>query len=227
MLNTTKGILVEYALAIPPLVLVFEFNPQSLSRTRTITLKTGNAPGTQGGYDFLLPTETPRVAQGVTVAPESFSMEILLDVTDRMNDGEVIATQFGIEPELDTLRSMVEPKSQGPGRSADPVQPGFGRRAGLPAQRVGLGATAGVGNAHPAGFSDQRAGNGRGPSAVADPLPRQGDPEHADHRRQQPLLSGGKGAPGAGRRPQYRAHRDRSDFLMFQKGFTLRQDPSV
>lgn len=115
MLNTTKGILVEYALAIPPLVLVFEFNPQSLSRTRTITLKTGNAPGTQGGYDFLLPTETPRVAQGVTVAPESFSMEILLDVTDRMNDGEVIATQFGIEPELDTLRSMVEPKSQGPG----------------------------------------------------------------------------------------------------------------
>ncbi len=114
MLNTTKGILVEYALAIPPLVLVFEFNPQSLSRTRTITLKTGNAPGTRGGYDFLLPTETPRVAQGVTVAPETFSMEILIDVTDRMNDGEVIATQFGAEPELDTLRSMVEPKSQGP-----------------------------------------------------------------------------------------------------------------
>lgn len=115
MLNTTKGMLVEYALAIPPLVLVFEFNPQSLSRSRTITLKTGSAPGTQGGYDFLLPTETPRVAQGVTVAPETFSMEILLDATDRMNDGEVIATQFGIEPELDTLRSMVEPKSQGPG----------------------------------------------------------------------------------------------------------------
>jgi hypothetical protein len=115
MLNTTKGMLVEYALAIPPLVLVFEFNPQSLTRTRTITLKTGSAPGTRGGYDFLLPTETPRVAQGVTVEPESFSMEILVDVTDRMNDGEVIATQFGIEPELDTLRSMVEPKSQGPG----------------------------------------------------------------------------------------------------------------
>ena len=42
-------------------------------------------------------------------------MQIMLDGTDRMNDGEVIATQFGIEPELDTLRSMVEPKSQGPG----------------------------------------------------------------------------------------------------------------
>jgi hypothetical protein len=114
MLNATKGILVEYALAIPPLVLVFDFNPQSLTRTRTITLKTGNAPGTRGGYDFLLPTETPRVAQGVTVDPESFSLEILLDATDGMNDGDVIATTFGIGPQLDTLRSMVEPKSQGP-----------------------------------------------------------------------------------------------------------------
>lgn len=114
MLNTTKGILVEYALAIPPLVLVFDFNPQSLSRTRTITLKTGNAPGTQGGYDFVLPTETPRVAQGVTVAPETISLEIMLDATDGMNEGDVIATTFGIGPQLDTLRTMVEPKSQGP-----------------------------------------------------------------------------------------------------------------
>jgi hypothetical protein len=115
MPNTTKGILIEYAISIPPLVLVFEFNPQSLTRTRTITLKTGNAPGMRGGYDFTLPTETSRVAQGVTVQAESFSMEILLDATDRMNNGEAIADQFGIQPELDTLRSMVEPKSQGPG----------------------------------------------------------------------------------------------------------------
>lgn len=114
MLNTTKGMLVEYALSLPPLILVFEFNPQSLTRTHTIVLRTGNAPGTRGGYDFTLPTDTARVAQGVTVQPESFSMEILLDATDRMNDGEAIATQFGVQPELDTLRTMVEPKSQGP-----------------------------------------------------------------------------------------------------------------
>jgi hypothetical protein len=115
MLNTTKGMLIEYAISIPPLVLVFEFNPQSLTRTRTITLKTGSAPGMRGGYDFTLSTETSRVAQGLTIQAESFSMEILLDATDRMNDGETIAEQFGIQPELDTLRSMVEPKSQGPG----------------------------------------------------------------------------------------------------------------
>ncbi|TKJ38532.1 hypothetical protein CEE37_12250 [candidate division LCP-89 bacterium B3_LCP] len=114
MLKTTKAMLVEYALSIPPLILLFEFNPKFLSRTRTITLKTGNAPGTQGGYDFTLPTETPRVAQGVTVQPETFSIDILIDGTDRMNEGNAIVKTFGIEPELDTLRCMVEPKSQGP-----------------------------------------------------------------------------------------------------------------
>ncbi|MFZ5447963.1 MAG: hypothetical protein ACOZFS_04925 [Thermodesulfobacteriota bacterium] len=126
MLNTTKGMLVEYALSLPPLILVFEFNPQSLTRSRTITLRTGNAPGTRGGYDFALPTETARVAQGVTVQPESFSIEILLDATDRMNEGEPVATQFGIQPELDTLRTMVEPKSQGPGGLQTLASLGFG-----------------------------------------------------------------------------------------------------
>lgn len=115
MIKLTKGALIEYALSIPPLALVFEFNPQSLSRTRTITITMPSAPGTQGGYDFVLPTETPRVAQGVSVEPETFSIEILLDATDRMDQRDAIATMLGIEPELDTLRTMVEPKSQGPG----------------------------------------------------------------------------------------------------------------
>ncbi|MCB1742770.1 MAG: hypothetical protein KDK91_20510 [Gammaproteobacteria bacterium] len=113
MLKVSKGALVEYALSVPPLVLVFEFNPRQISRTRTIRVNTGDTAATRGGYDFALPTETPRVAQGVSVEPESFSIEILLDATDRMNDGAALATTLGIEPELDTLRSMVEPKAQG------------------------------------------------------------------------------------------------------------------
>lgn len=113
MINVTKGMLVEYALSIPPMVLVFEFNPKTISRTRTIQINAGNTPATRGGYDFTLPTETARVAQGVSVEPETFSIQILLDATDRMNEGDAIATSFGIEPEMDTLRSMVEPKPQG------------------------------------------------------------------------------------------------------------------
>lgn len=115
MLAPIKGFLVEYALSLPPLVLAFDFNPQTLTRSRSVTLTLGSTPATRGGYDFALPTETARVAQGVAVEPESFDIEILLDATDRMNDDEVIAREFGIQPELDTLRSMVEPKTQGPG----------------------------------------------------------------------------------------------------------------
>jgi len=119
VINLTKGLLLEYGLSLPPLILQFEFNPQTISRTRTINIVTGDAPGTRGGYDFSLPNETPRVAQGVSIEPEKFNLLILIDATDRMADtnlpGHAIANEFGIEPELDTLRSMVEPKSQGPG----------------------------------------------------------------------------------------------------------------
>lgn len=115
MLKPTKGFLLEYALSIPPLVLVFDFNPEQVTRNRSITIATGSTPATRGGYDFMLPTETARVAQGVSVEPESFDVDILLDATDRMSESDPIATTVGIEPELDTLRTMVEPKAQGPG----------------------------------------------------------------------------------------------------------------
>jgi hypothetical protein len=114
-LNVTKAALVEYSLSLPPLALVFDFNPESLTRSRTITPGGGKTEATRGGYDFKSPTETSRAALGVSVQPESFSLEILLDATDRMNDGDPLAATFGIQPELDTLRTMAEPKPQGPG----------------------------------------------------------------------------------------------------------------
>lgn len=117
--NVSRGALVEYGLSLPPLVLEFEFNPETISRTRSVTITTGNAPGTRGGYDFNYPWETNRVAQGVSVEPEQFSIDILVDATDRMADvnhrAHAVAVEFGIEPDLDTLRAMVEPKTQGPG----------------------------------------------------------------------------------------------------------------
>ncbi|MCB1800551.1 MAG: hypothetical protein KDI82_02575 [Gammaproteobacteria bacterium] len=114
MAVATKGVLFEYGLSIPPLALVFDFNPQSISRSRSVTIKTGEAPGNRTGYDFLTPLETSRVAQGVELAAEGFSIDIMLDATDQMNKGDPIAAQFGVQPQIDTLRSMVEPKAQGP-----------------------------------------------------------------------------------------------------------------
>ena len=108
MARVSRGALVEYAVSLPPLVLMFEFNPEQISRSRTITVRTGNAPGTRGGYDFVLPTETPRVAQGVTVQPETLTIDVLFDATDRMSKGDPIASVQGVQPELDTLRAMFD-----------------------------------------------------------------------------------------------------------------------
>lgn len=124
--NLLKGMLVEYGLSLPPLVLQFRFNPKSLSRTLSIELNLGTAPGTNRGYDFTTPFETPRVAQGVTKKAEEFSISILVDSSDEMAEGNPVAGAFGIEPQLDTLRSMVEPKTQGPGGLNTLASLGFG-----------------------------------------------------------------------------------------------------
>ncbi|MHC2284117.1 hypothetical protein ACVME8_010787 [Bradyrhizobium diazoefficiens] len=110
-----KGMLIEYGLSLPPLVFLFEFNPQQVSRSRTLTIKTGQAPGSRGGYDFMTPLETGRVAQGVEMQSESFSIDILVDASSKLDEGDATAKLFGVQPQLDTLRSMIEPKTQGPG----------------------------------------------------------------------------------------------------------------
>ena len=47
MVRVSRGALVEYAVSLPPLVLMFEFNPEQISRSRTITVRTATrlAPG--------------------------------------------------------------------------------------------------------------------------------------------------------------------------------------
>jgi hypothetical protein len=112
--NLLKGLLIEYGLSLPPLVLQFRFNPTTLSRTRSIEINLGSAPGVNRGYDFTTPFETPRVAQGVQMQAEEFSISTLFDATDAMAEGDPIAGALGIEPQLDTLRTMLEPKTQGP-----------------------------------------------------------------------------------------------------------------
>ena len=112
-----KGALFEYGVTVPPLALVFDFNPQQISRSRTVTIRTGNAPGARLGYDFLTPLDTPQVSQGVELQGEQLSVTILLDATDKLNkiEDHPEVGQFGVQPQIDTLRSMVEPKVQGPG----------------------------------------------------------------------------------------------------------------
>ncbi len=124
--NLVRGFLIEYGISLPPLVFQFQFNPSTIARTRTMELSQGSAPGTNRGYDFTSPAETPRVAQGAQLQSETFVLGLLLDAFDKAAEGNPIAATFGIEPQLDTLRSMVEPKVQGPGGLNTLAALGFG-----------------------------------------------------------------------------------------------------
>jgi hypothetical protein len=134
MVNSLKGFLLEYALSLPPLVLSFEFNPQQITRNRSLTITLGSTPATRGGFDFFLPTETPRVSQGVALEPESFDVEILLDATDRMNDGDADRPLARHRARTRHPAQHGRTQDAGSGRRADAGQPRHGRQPRFPAQ---------------------------------------------------------------------------------------------
>jgi hypothetical protein len=113
-LKVARGLLREYTNTDTPLELYFEFNPSTITRTRSVEIKFGEGQMNTGGHDFHNPSEVPRVTQGATVKAESFTVKILLDATDRMNAGDKDAQTKGVQPELDILYYMIEPKLQTP-----------------------------------------------------------------------------------------------------------------
>jgi len=129
MIKTRKGMLLEYALSLPPLALQFDLNPESITRTRTASFDDAAASIT----DFLKPSEANRIGQAVSVTAESISFDILLDATDKLSDANhrmhKVALTSGIEPEIATLRSMLEPKVSGAGGFQLMASIGKGMRA--------------------------------------------------------------------------------------------------
>ncbi len=132
-----KGAFVEYGLSLPPLFVVFQFNPEQLTRNRRVSF---SAPGEDGataaaadpdesastrtaiaraprrslrdlhkGADDLMKIQEDQV---VSFEEESISFDIRLDATDDLNDGNAIVGEFGILPQLSTLELMLHPKSE-------------------------------------------------------------------------------------------------------------------
>lgn len=123
-----RGAFVEYSLSIPPLIVVFQFNPVQLTRNRSLSFSVPrNLQEEAWGESRMIslrdfhhrefPNEDKLLAirnqQQVTVQEESISFEIRLDATDKLNEGDTITEQFGITPQLATLELMVHPKSEG------------------------------------------------------------------------------------------------------------------
>jgi hypothetical protein len=129
-LNIARGYLREYTTADEKLELHFEFNPSTITRTRAVEIKFGDGQSTTGGLDFKDASKVPEVTQGATVKAESFTVKILLDATDRMNANDKDARSKGVQPELDILYYMVEPKLQAPDGATTLAALGEGGSAG-------------------------------------------------------------------------------------------------
>ncbi len=125
-----RGAFVEFGLSLPPLFVVFQFNPVLITRTRTATVGGSTAPSAQAceaarqqvAQNISLVQQVKRrpgslftdlrAGQSITVKQESISFDVRLDATDKLNEGDGITEQFGIAPQLSTLELMMVPKSQ-------------------------------------------------------------------------------------------------------------------
>jgi hypothetical protein len=114
-----RGAFVEYGLAVPPTMVVFQFNPVELARSRMLMVSVphGLVPG--DGEDRLRryhQSESDlgkvRDAQTVTVAEETISLSVRLDATDALDEGDGMAQAFGVLPQLATLELMVAPRAE-------------------------------------------------------------------------------------------------------------------
>jgi hypothetical protein len=111
-----RGAFVEFGLSVPPLIVVFQFNPLQLTRNRRLTFA-GNTTSPDsairdfhGRYSDLLDLRNDQV---VKVGEQTVGFELRLDATDKLDSGDTIAEQFGIAPQISTLELMVAPKEEG------------------------------------------------------------------------------------------------------------------
>jgi len=122
-----RGAFVEFGLSLPPLAVVFQFNPLQLTRNRSLTFTAPNTqnpvPGQAG--QAAAPQRTLRQFHGqfsnlldlqkeqlVTVQEQTIGFDIRLDASDKLDAGDPVTEQFGIAPQIATLELMVYPKDE-------------------------------------------------------------------------------------------------------------------
>jgi hypothetical protein len=109
----SKGALVDIdPQIVPPLIVQFQFNPETIQRRRSITLRD---PTPRQGHESMSPDdEALGEAQATLSDPEIISLDIRLDATDRLEQGDPATIQFGVLPELSALELMATPRPPSP-----------------------------------------------------------------------------------------------------------------
>src|ERR1051326_6107705 len=119
-----RGPFVEFGLSLPPLAVVFQFNPLQLTRNRSLTFAAPNTQDTVPGQ-AAAPRRTLRQFHGqfsslldlqkeqlVTVQEQTIGFDIRLDASDKLDARDPVTGQFGIAPQIATLELMVYPKDE-------------------------------------------------------------------------------------------------------------------
>lgn len=149
----------EYGLSAPPLFVMFQFNPDQLTRNRSLSFSPPNevVPVRTGEVDKSgkpVIEKKPKYSslrdyhkkehlsaiqedQVVTVGEEGINFDIRLDATGGLNEGDGVTERLGISPQLAALELMVLPKSESPlGALLDALLPmggfSFTRRSNPP-----------------------------------------------------------------------------------------------
>lgn len=119
-----RGAFVEFGISVPPLIVVFQFNPQTITRSRTASVNAARTPEASEparNVNLLQQLQSQGLSslvnfrpagQTIRVQPEHLSFDVRLDATDKLNDGDTITEQFGVAPQLATLETMMLPKTQ-------------------------------------------------------------------------------------------------------------------
>jgi len=115
MSDTTQGLLVEFNLNPDAIVLPFQYNPETMTRTRGTEITVNNTPGMGTDFAFATPQQTPRIMQSAKLQEETLSVEVIFSAADYMDREGFQLGPTGLQPVLDSLRLLVEPRSQKPG----------------------------------------------------------------------------------------------------------------
>jgi hypothetical protein len=117
-----RGAFVELGLSLPPLFVAFQFNPTQLVRNHGLSFSFPADPGDAAAKAPPLTDRQRRARvsnlfdlqkeQLVTVSDHTIGFDIRLDATDRIDDNDPVAEQFGIAPQLATLEQMMYPKDE-------------------------------------------------------------------------------------------------------------------
>ncbi|MGH1491152.1 MAG: hypothetical protein ACRBK7_17455 [Acidimicrobiales bacterium] len=122
------GMLLSYddpLLGVVPNVIIFQYNPDSITRTFTPPSRSQSSGGDGGTRSQARP------------AKETYSMTLEMDATDGLERGGPLTTAFGVGPRLAALEMLLQPVGAGPLASLVGGLLGGGG-ANIPASRVPL-----------------------------------------------------------------------------------------